>query len=230
MAIYKRRQASRASGAGKRAQNLLLWLLCWSLTSCHPPDKRLILHTEQGDIQLQLLNQTPRHAANFEKLVREKFYDGLLIHRVVQDLYIQMGDPDSRVATPGMRLGHGDPGYSLPREAGALPLRGALAAPRATANSSSEQRSHGSQFFIVQGRAQTNASLDEWEKKLQHAFTPEERQLYLLKGGAPQLQGQCTVFGEVVSGMEVVDKLAALPRDAQERPLQDVHIWINAGK
>ncbi len=199
-----------------------LLLLCGCLAGCQRPPKDVLLHTDQGDIQLQLSARTPRHTANFEKLVREKFYDRLLVHRVVQDLYIQTGDPDSRVATPGMRLGHGDPGYSLPIESGDLPLRGALAAVRSVGYG----RSHGSQFFIVQGRPQTDASLDAWEKKLQRHFSPEERQLYLLKGGAPQLQGQCIVFGEVVSGMEVVDKLAALPRDALERPLQDVRIWM----
>ncbi len=202
-----------------------LWF-CWLFVDCHTSATRIILHTDQGDIQLTVSQETPRQAANFEKLVREKFYDSLLIHRVVQDLLIQTGDPDSRVATPGMHLGNGDPGYSIAAETGLLPLRGTLAAMRAPGSNPVDERSHGSQFFIVQGRSQTDASLDAWEKKLQRHFTPKERQLYLLKGGAPQLQEKCTVFGEVTSGMEVVDKIAALPRDAQERPLQDVRIWM----
>ena len=80
--------------------------------------------------------------------------------------------------------------------------------------------------MIIQGRPQTEATLDAWEKKLQRRFTLEERRLYMERGGAPQLHGECTVFGEVVAGMEVVDKIAALPRDAYERPLQDVRIWL----
>ena len=201
-------------------------LFCWAFLGCQSPPKQILLHTDQGDIQIQLSWQTPRYTANFEKLAREKFYDRLLIHRVAQEVLIQTGDPDSRVATPGMHLGNGDPGYSLPAETGTLPLRGALAVPRPAGSNAADQRSHGSQFFIVQGRAQTDASLDAWEEKLHYQFSPDERRLYLLKGGAPQLQGHCTVFGAVISGMEVVDKIAALPRDAHERPLQDVRIWM----
>ncbi len=212
--------------SGRQMGRWCVLFFCWSLLGCQSSPKQILVHTDQGDIRLQLAQETPRHAANFEKLTREKFYDRLLIHRVVQDVLIQTGDPDSRVATPGMHLGNGDPGYSLPAETGTLPLRGALAAPRPAGSTTADQRSHGSQFFIVQGRAQTDASLDAWEEKLHYQFSLEERQLYLLKGGAPQLQGHCTVFGEVLSGMEVVEKIAALPRDAQERPLQDVQIWL----
>ncbi|MEO6037075.1 MAG: peptidylprolyl isomerase [Saprospiraceae bacterium] len=204
------------------------WLLVFLIYLCNGCQRQrhdILLHTDQGDIRLQLLAGAPRHAANFEKLVREKFYDGQLVHRVVQDFTIQTGDPGSRVATPGMRLGNGDPGYSLPAEMGALPLRGALAATQ-QAGGNGAQRSNGAQFFIVQGRQQTEASLNAWEKKMQIHFSLEARRLYQLRGGAPQLQGQCTVFGQVVAGMEVVDKIAALPRDANERPLQDIRIWL----
>jgi len=205
---------------------LLSVLLFCSVCGCRRHYQPVVLQTEQGDIQLRLLEEAPRHANNFEKLVREKFYDSLLIHRIVQDFGIQSGDPDSRVATPGMRLGNGDPGYSLPPEIKALPLRGALAAVQQMGTTTSSKRSNGAQFLIIQGRPQTEATLDAWEKKLQIRFSPAERQQYIAKGGAPQLQGQCTVFGEVTAGMEVVDKIAALPRDANERPLQDVHIWL----
>lgn len=153
------------------------------------------------------------------------FYDSLLIHRIVQDFGIQTGDPDARIARPGVRLGNGDPGYTLPAEIGALPLRGALVATL-QAGQTAAKRSNGCQFMIIQGRPQTEATLDAWEKKLQRRFTLEERRLYMERGGAPQLHGECTVFGEVVAGMEVVDKIAALPRDAYERPLRDVRIWL----
>ncbi len=196
------------------------------LGSCQQKYPPVLLHTEQGDIELRLFTEAPRHANNFEKLVWEKFYDSLLIHRVVQDFRVETGDPDSRVAGPGMRLGNGDPGYFLPPEIKALPLRGALAAVQQMGADSGTKRSNGSQFFIVQGRPQTEATLDAWEKKLQIRFSPEERRLYEKLGGAPQLQGLCTVFGEVISGMDVVDKIAALPRDANERPLEDVRIWL----
>ena len=85
-------------------------------------------------------------------------------------------------------------------------------------------------FFIVQGRPQTEATLDAWEKKLQIHYSAAEKQQYMAYGGAPQLQGRCTVFGEVIGGMDVVDKIAALPRDANERPLQDVRIWLKINK
>lgn len=103
-------------------------MLYWIISGCQPPSRPILVHTEQGDLQLRLFARAPRHAANFTRLVREKFYDSLLIHRVVQDFCIRTGDPDARVARPGMRLGNGDPGYSLPAEISALPLRGALVA------------------------------------------------------------------------------------------------------
>lgn len=205
---------------------LIGYLFSGLIIGCQPHYSPIVLHTDQGDIQLQLFAGAGRHAANFEKLVRDKYYDGLLIHRVVQDFCIQTGDPDSRVAKPGMHLGNGDPGYSLPCEIKALPLRGALAAVRQAGDNSPDKRSNGAQFYIIQGRPQTEATLDAWEKKLQIQFSTEERRLYIAQGGAPQLQEQCTVFGQVLNGMEVVDKIAALPRDANERPLQDVHIWL----
>lgn len=200
-------------------------MLYWIISACQPPSRPILMHTEQGNLQLRLFARAPRHAANFTRLVREKFYDSLLIHRVVQDFCIRTGDPDARVARPGMRLGNGDPGYSLPAEISALPLRGALVATL-QAGQTAAKRSNGCQFMIIQGRPQTEATLDAWEKKLQRRFTLEERRLYMERGGAPQLHGECTVFGEVVAGMEVVDKIAALPRDAYERPLQDVRIWL----
>jgi peptidyl-prolyl cis-trans isomerase B (cyclophilin B) len=127
-------------------------------------------------------------------------------------------------------LGSGTPGYDLPAEIGAPHLRGALAAARLPNEVNPGRRSNGSQFFIVQGELQTDASLNTWEQRLILKYTPELRVQYKIKGGTPQLDGQYTVFGEVVDGLDVVDKIAAVPRDAYDRPLEDIRMTMEVEK
>ena len=108
----------------------------------------------------------------------------------------------------------------------AAPVRGALAAARLPDQVNPAKQSNGSQFFIVQGQPQTDAMLDQWEQRLGIKFSPERRKLYKEKGGTPQLDGQYTVFGEVVEGLDVLDKIAAVPRDANDRPLTDIRMRV----
>jgi len=184
--------------------------------------------TEFGDITLVLYNETPLHRDNFLKLAGEGFYDGVLFHRVINAFMIQGGDPNSKTAQPGQPLGTGGPDYTIAAEIvnGLFHKKGALAAARLGDQQNPERRSSGSQFYIVQGRVWTPEELDRMEQQRGQAFSPEQRQAYTTFGGTPHLDAAYTVFGEVVEGLEVVDRIAAVQTGPGDRPLQDVSMKI----
>ncbi|RMG81730.1 MAG: peptidylprolyl isomerase, partial [Bacteroidetes bacterium] len=185
------------------------------------PHTYLEIETSHGTFKVMLYNSTPKHKENFIKLANEGFYEGTLFHRVMKNFMIQGGDPDSKTAVPGQRLGMGGPGYKIDAEIGAPHLRGALAAAR---DGNPDMKSSGSQFYVVQGKKWSDQQLDQVEKQKGLKYNPEQRKLYKEIGGAPFLDGEYTVFGEVVEGMEVVDKIAEEPVDQFNRPLKDVVI------
>lgn len=211
-----------------KQNKLFLLLACLCLASCQNSPQHIHLKTEMGEVELRLFDDTPLHRDNFLKLARAGFYDSLLLHRVIRDFMIQGGDPDSKFAAPGVLLGAGGPGYSIPAEIHAPLVHGALAAARLPDRRNPSRASNGSQFFIVQGQPLTDSLLDQWETRLRLRFSPADRAAYLSKGGAPELHGQYTVFGEVVAGLEVLDKIAAVPHDAHDRPLHDlrIQVWV----
>lgn len=240
----------------------------------------MLIRTDYGDIKVRLFTRTGEHKRNFEKLVGEGFYDGLLFHRVIENFMIQGGDPDSKNAEPGQQLGGGSLDYTLPAEF--VPeyfhKRGALAAARRGGERNPEKRSSASQFYIVQGKVFSPGALDTLEmaknqrvknelikehlaavddelqqfrknndregftrkveaikervdslivaNDMSFRFTPEQREIYTTIGGYPSLDGDYTVFGEVLEGMEVVDKIAAVETDKNNRPAEDVKMEI----
>ncbi|MCB0633767.1 MAG: peptidylprolyl isomerase [Saprospiraceae bacterium] len=179
--------------------------------------------TDYGNIEVILYNKTPKHRDNFIKLANEGYYDDLLFHRVVNGFMIQGGDPDSRDAAPGAVLGRGGPGYKIDAEIGAPHFRGALAAAR---DGNPLKQSSGSQFYIVQGQPLKPEALAQMEAQKGIKYTDAQRQVYLEDGGSPFLDGDYTVFGEVVSGMEVVEQIAAMETDPNNRPTQDVRMKV----
>ncbi len=187
---------------------------------------RVEMRTTMGDITLLLYNDTPLHRDNFIKLVNENVYEGLLFHRVIDRFMIQAGDPKSKDAKPGTMLGDGTLGYTIPAEF--LPnhfhKRGALCAARQGDQVNPRKESSSCQFYIAQGQVWGEADLNMMEQRLGKKFTPEQRKAYTTVGGTPHLDGDYTVFGEVLKGMEVVDKIAAAPRDKYDRPLEDIRI------
>ena len=187
---------------------------------------QVLLKTTFGDIVIALYNDTPQHKANFVKLVNEKFYDGVLFHRIIKGFMIQGGDPDSKTAKPGQRLGSGDVGYTIPAEfvPAHIHKRGAVAAARMGDNVNPQKASSGCQFYIVDGTVYDNNKLDMLAMRTGKTFTPEQYQAYTTDGGAPFLDGDYTVFGEVVRGMTVVDKIAAQQKDGADRPLENIKI------
>ncbi|NTS40163.1 peptidylprolyl isomerase [Flavisolibacter sp. BT320] len=187
--------------------------------------------TTEGTMVLRLSDSTPEHRDNFIRLVKSHYIDSMLFHRVIKGFMIQSGDTASIRAAAGVPLGNGGPGYTLPAEM--LPSlfhkKGALAAARQGDNVNPERRSSGSQFYIVQGRTFTDAQMDSIEvARLQGRKIPVERREYFRTvGGTPQLDGNYTVFGEVVRGLDVIDKIAATETSKgpdRDRPLQDMRI------
>lgn len=201
-------------------------LLIFSFYACDKGQQKVLLETNYGEITLLLYDKTPKHRDNFIKLVKEGYYDSLLFHRVIPNFMVQGGDPNSRNAREGQRLGSGGPGYQVDAEIGAPHIKGALAAARTGGPSNPEKKSSGSQFYIVTGTTVNDQMLNMLEKQKGITYTEEERKLYTEKGGYPSLDGDYTVFGEVVDGMDVVEKIAHQRTDNADRPIEN--IWMVA--
>jgi cyclophilin family peptidyl-prolyl cis-trans isomerase len=189
----------------------------------------VLLQTTYGDIVVRLSDSTPLHRDNFLKLVKTGFYDSVLFHRVIQNFMIQSGDPESKQAMPGQALGNGGPDYTIPAEfrKTLFHKKGMIAAARTGDNVNPTKASSGSQFYIVQGKIFTDAGLDSVETfRLGGRKIPQEqREVYKTIGGTPHLDQNYTVFGEVVKGLDVVDKIATVQTSKgndRDRPLQDV--------
>ncbi|WP_278624999.1 peptidylprolyl isomerase [Parabacteroides gordonii] len=206
-------------------------LLVGLLTSVHLQAQNVetlvLIDTDMGKIKVKLFNDTPLHRDNFIKNVKEKRYDGLLFHRIIKQFMIQGGDIDSKDAPIEKHLGDGDPGYTIPAEI-VYPKyfhkRGMLCAARTSDEENPERASSGTQFYIVTGKFYTEMELDKMEKSDNKTFTPEERQAYMLEGGAPHLDNKYTIFGEVVKGMKVVDKIQFVETNEEDRPLKNIKI------
>lgn len=245
-------------------------------------DYLITIKTEFGDINMVLYDQTPEHKKNFIKLAREGFYDSLLFHRVINGFMIQTGDPDSKNAGSGEKTGQGGPGYTIPPEfvPGLIHEKGAVAGARQPDHLNPEKRSHGSQFYIVQGKVFTEEELRrtridynklheyfshltdrgkyrhvsdkvanlraenktdelqelivsmkdtiemEYDIELDLPLTGQQLKTYTTIGGAPHLDEGYTVFGKVVEGLDVVDKIASVQTGKDERPAEDVMITV----
>ena len=187
---------------------------------------KVLIKTSEGDITIALYDNTPKHKENFLKLVKDGFYNGVLFHRIIQGFMIQTGDPESKGAPAGKMLGNGGPGYTIPAEFKPenYHKRGAVAAARQGDQVNPTKASSGSQFYIVDGKPFNANMMAQISYQYGKAFTDEQRKIYETIGGAPFLDGDYTVFGEVVEGMDVVDKIAAKPKDRYDRPTADVKI------
>ncbi len=229
---------------------------------------KVAVKTTEGDFDILLYGDTPKHRDNFVKLVKENYYDGTLFHRVINEFMVQAGDPESRNAPAGKHLGAGGPGYQIDAEfvyPARFHKRGALAAARTGDQMNPERKSSGSQFYVVTGKTYTPAELDQMEQqmiqqqfyslaqkrrddimRMQKAndeaglnalqeeliaqatelskFTPQQREAYTTVGGTPFLDAQYTVFGEVLSGMDTIEKIEKTRTDRSDRPASDIKI------
>jgi len=244
----------------------------------------ILIETNYGKMKIKLYEETPLHKANFLKLVKERVFDSLLFHRVINEFMIQGGDLLSKKAKPGDSLGHGDMGYSIPAEFNQkiIHKKGRLAAARESDEINPKFESSASQFYIVMGKKRTTEDLKKYEDRINKAhytncarafmktdegkklkqtyqrlktenkvdsaafvnaqidafiitenlktppykFNKEHAETYTTIGGTPHLDGTYTVFGEVVEGLEVIDKIAAVKKDKRDRPLEDIRMKI----
>lgn len=266
----------------KRSVSLFFVLVSFMIMSGCAQDKSdyvVTISTKYGDMIAILYDETPKHKANFIKLAKEHYFDSLLFHRIIPEFMIQGGDPDSRKAAQGQRLGQGGPGYTIEKEFNPkfFHEKGALSAARLGDMQNPAQASSGSQFYIVQGYPLTEEDLNIDPEKFGQAirqfvqdpanqsardsamqfyqtgdqqgyrnymvklkpriekFTgintkrevaPEKIKAYTAHGGYPDLDGQYTVFGKVIKGLEVIDKIATQPRDPSDRPVEDIRMKV----
>ena len=220
----------------KKVINILIAFFLAITSAVAQSDRaQVTFYTDKGNIVVELLNETPLHRDNFLKQVKAKTYDGVLWHRVIDGFIIQTGDRTSKNAKPGQMLGEGDekPEDAVPAEIRVPQFfhqRGMLNAAREGDETNPERKSSSTQFTIVTGRTFDDATLDRTQLRIDEwtngkvKLTPEMREAYKTVGGAPHLDGSYTVFGRVVCGMEVVDKIEKVKTDRYDRPLEDVRI------
>jgi cyclophilin family peptidyl-prolyl cis-trans isomerase len=218
----------------KTKNSILLAIICLfslqvSAQKKSKKDEVVTITTSMGTMKLILFDETPKHKANFIKLVQDKFYNDLLFHRVIDDFMIQGGDPNSRNAKPDDMLGKGDNGYKIPAEFSPklFHQKGALAAAR---DNNPAKESSGCQFYLVQGRKWGKLDLEKQAARAARKLTDDQKKVYETIGGTPHLDGAYTVFGQVIDGMEVIDKIGSVEKDERDRPEKDVSMKMSVKK
>jgi len=200
-------------------------LLSISLFAQSPTHYYIQISTSKGDALLKLYNETPKHRDNFMKLAKEGYYNSLLFHRVIENFMIQGGDPDSKYAGDRQALGNGGPDYKISAEIQPqlIHRKGTIGAAR---DDNPEKKSSASQFYLVQGRVFSEAALDSLEQfRLKGAKLSDlQRSTYTTIGGTPHLDGNYTVFGELLNGIEIIDSIASVKTDDRDRPLENVRM------
>ncbi len=205
----------------------------WGLYTAEAQEKKLspgkdylvTIGTPAGDMTVLLSEKAPLHRENFIRLAKEGFYDGLLFHRVIEGFMIQGGDPESRDAPAGAPLGNGSHGPRIPAEfnPGLYHKKGALAAAR---DNNPRKESSGCQFYIVQGKKWKEEELDRQIERASRKPAEDQRKTYTSLGGTPHLDGNYTVFGEVIDGLDVIDKVASAKTDARNRPVENIPMKV----
>lgn len=197
------------------------------------PEKCLVkIETSMGVMLAELYDTTPKHRDNFVKLTEEGFYNDLLFHRIISGFMVQGGDPNSKDADMSVQLGAGGPGYQIDAEITPklAHTKGALAAARMGDQVNPERKSSGSQFYIVHGRSVDAKTVSQYESRLGINYPDDVKAKYIELGGVPFLDQQYTVFGQVIDGLEVIDKIAAVQTNGQDRPLESVAMKISLVK
>jgi len=212
---------------------VLTIVLIPSTLSAQTKNTEVLLETTVGNIRIALYDETPLTRDNFLKITKMGIYDSLLFHRTIKDFMIQSGDTNSKHAKPGQLLGTGDFDYTTEAEF-RLPQifhrRGTVAMAREGDKKNPDRRSSACQFYIVWGKILNDQQIAKVQLRLDSAtqgtvkLTPEMIEVYKTIGGTPHLDGQYTVFGEVVEGMDVVEKIQLTATDKNARPLEDIRI------
>ncbi len=202
-------------------------LTLWSQEGKAPERTRVRFETNKGDFTVELYNETPKHRANFLRLIDEKAYDDVIFHRVVKNFVVQGGNLKTKTWDKESLLPEDSTAGTIEAEIMTdlfIHERGALAAARQPDEVNPERKSSGSQFYIVTGNYYTDFDLDEMEQKNGVHYTAEQREQYMYKGGTPELDGAYTVFGRLIDGWKTIDKIQRLETDEVENPLKTVRI------
>lgn len=207
---------------------LFALVLCTLTASASKPKHHFVrIATDKGACVVLLYNATPLHRDNFIKITQAGNLTGTLFHRVIQGFMIQGGDPDSKTATPGQALGDGDLGYTVPAEFrdSLFHKKGVIAAAR---DNNPDKASSACQFYLAQGKVFTDEQLDQLEQtRLKGRKIPaSQREVYKTLGGIPHLDQNYTVYGEVVQGIELIDRIAAVKTGPADRPVEDVRMTV----
>lgn len=198
---------------------LIICILLGMAAQAQEKETLVLIKTTKGDIKVKLYNDTPLHRDNFIKLINEGWYDNSPFHRVINKFMIQGGhNQDGTV----------DPGYRVPAEIrpNHFHKKGALAAARQGDQVNPEKASSGCQFYIVQGNVLTDAHIQMYKQNYGVNFTEEQINAYTTVGGTPHLDGEYTVFGEVVEGLDVIDKIAGVKTGYMDVPVEPVTMTI----
>ncbi|MBS1946704.1 MAG: peptidylprolyl isomerase [Bacteroidetes bacterium] len=219
-----------------RKTSIPIFFLFMLMYSCNPKlagglrkndlGKDVEIITDKGTMIIHLSDSAPLHRNNFLKLVKQGYYDSMLFHRVIKNFMIQSGDPNSKHAAPGELLGDGGPAYTIPAEfsESLFHHKGVIAAAREGDDVNPKKASSGSQFYIVEGKKFTEETFEKAAQRAGRKITPEQKEVYMARGGTPHLDGNYTVFGEIVQGLDVIDSIAWVKTDGNDRPVNDVHI------
>ena len=198
---------------------LIICILLGMTVQAQEKETMVLIKTTKGDIKVKLYNDTPLHRDNFIKLINEGWYNNSPFHRVINNFMIQGGHNQD---------GSVDPGYTIPAEfrANHIHKKGALAAARQGDHVNPKKASSGCQFYIVQGQVLTDAHIQMYQERMGKTFTVEQIEAYKTVGGTPHLDGEYTVFGEVVEGLDVIDKIASVKTGYMDVPVEPVTMTI----
>ncbi|MFT7298848.1 MAG: peptidyl-prolyl cis-trans isomerase A (cyclophilin A) [Sphingobacteriales bacterium] len=192
------------------------------------PEQIVKISTPQGDLKVRLYDNTPLHRANFIYLSKLGYYDNTVFYRVVPKFMIQGGDSDGfDHAAKKKSIGN----YKLPPEIRSeyYHKRGALAMARPY-DDNPGKKSSAFVFYIVGGAKYSEKELQAIEKKYEITIPENQRITYKNIGGSPHLDGQHTIFGEVIDGDAVIDKIAGVKTDKADWPIDDVSLKVEVIK
>ena len=202
---------------------LTFLLVGYMFSYCTANNSNYTIQTTEGVIKIKLYESTPLHKANFEKLVEKKAYDGVLFHRIIQDFMIQTGDLSTKKDSVQNQVSQEE---LIPAEfvSELYHKKGAIAAARMGDHVNPEKKSSPTQFYIVQGTTYNENQLKDMEDYSGKYFSAIQKETYKTIGGTPFLDKDYTVFGEVLEGLDIVDKIAATSTDGRDYPLSEVRI------
>ncbi len=204
----------------------IILVVCLAFSVRISAQQLVLIETTLGNMTVKLYDDTPIHTANFLKLVKESYYDSTIFHRIIKNFMIQGGDPQSKTASMKKVFSNGGPGYTLEAEINEkyIHKKGALAAARQPDNVNFYKKSNGSQFYIIQGSIYPRKYLSAVKNDKKIEYTENQKKIYETIGGSPHLDGGYTIFGEVVKGLSIIDKIASNATNSKDRPLTDIRI------